>query len=62
MKLQEYLAKPNKTIAEHAQDLIRQAEILWDFHYINDKYTLICYARPVFTMMTARQIKNFRKE
>ena len=46
MKLQEYLAKPNKTIAEHAQDLIRQAEILWDFHYINDKYIfdLLCQA------------------
>ena len=35
MKLQEYLAKPNKTIAEHARDLIKQAEILWDLHYID---------------------------
>ena len=46
MKLQEYLAKPNKTIAEHARDLIKQAEILWDLHYINDKYIfdLLCQA------------------
>lgn len=46
MELQEYLAKPNKTIAEHAKDLIRQAEILKELHYISDEriFYLLCQA------------------
>ena len=35
-KIREYFAKPGKTIGEHADDLLRQAEILWKMGYIKN--------------------------
>jgi CRISPR-associated endonuclease/helicase Cas3 len=37
-KIQDYLAKPNKTIKEHADDLLKQAEILKDLGYVSDEH------------------------
>lgn len=36
--IQDYLAKPDKTIKEHAEDLLMQAEILWDLGYVKDDH------------------------
>lgn len=37
-KIKDYLAKPNKTIGEHADDLLKSAEILWNLNYISDEH------------------------
>lgn len=37
-KIQDYLAKPNKTIEEHAKDLLEQAKILWSLGYISNEH------------------------
>lgn len=37
-KIQDYLAKPGKTIKEHAEDLLLQAEILWTLGYVRDEH------------------------
>ncbi|WDV44540.1 CRISPR-associated helicase Cas3' [Clostridiaceae bacterium M8S5] len=38
MNLSEYSAKPNKTIREHTDDLLKNLSILWDLRYITDKH------------------------
>ncbi|MGL4607566.1 MAG: CRISPR-associated helicase Cas3' [Eubacteriaceae bacterium] len=37
MDVKEFLAKPNKSIAEHSNDLIEQLDIIKELGYINDK-------------------------
>ena len=37
-KIQDYLAKPNKTIGQHADDLLKQAELLWNMKYIPNEH------------------------
>lgn len=45
LDLSNYLAKPDKTIEEHNQDLLERAYILKEYGYINDHlYQLLCKA------------------
>lgn len=37
-RIEDYLAKPDKTIGEHASDLLRMAAILWELKYISDEH------------------------
>lgn len=38
MKIEDYLAKPDRTIGQHAGDLLKQADILWKLGYISDEH------------------------
>lgn len=45
LDLSNYLAKPDKTIEEHNQDLLERAYVLKEYGYINDHlYQLLCKA------------------
>lgn len=37
-RIKDYLAKPDRTIGEHSDDLLKQAEILWSLGYVSDEH------------------------
>lgn len=36
--IKAYMAKPDKTLGEHYEDFLRQAEILWNLGYISSEH------------------------
>lgn len=72
-EIKDYLAKPDKTIGEHAEDLLKMAEILWDLGYVPDEHMYFLLkeacrhhddgkANPQFALRVADKHRVFNPE
>ena len=56
--IKAYMAKPDKTLGEHYEDFLRQAEILWNIYQVS--ICMICLKSAAAIMMMVRLIYLFK--
>lgn len=58
--IKAYMAKPDKTLGEHYEDFLRQAEILWNLGYISSEHMYDLLKSAAAIMMMVRLIYLFK--
>lgn len=62
MNIEDKLAKPDKTIGQHSNELIEQAKLLYKLGYIKSESYIQIYLLRAKNTITERQTLNFKSE